>query len=153
MALEIEHKYLVISNDYKKKAKKCIPIRQGYLSRDPERTVRVRTKGEHAYLTVKTKNKGIVRNEFEYEIPLNDALQILDTCLRPIILKNRYLIDFEGFTWEVDEFLEDLSGITVAEIELPTPETPYSIPPFIGKEVTGIPKYYNSNIYMLAHRK
>lgn len=104
MALEIERKFIVNDDSFRQIAYKSISIRQGYLSRIPERTIRVRTIDDKGFLTIKGKNIGIVRNEFEYEIPLADALEILTMCVPPILEKTRYLIKYDNLTWEVDEF-------------------------------------------------
>ena len=119
---------------------------QGYLSRIPERTIRVRTIDDKGFLTIKGKNIGIVRNEFEYEIPLADALEILTMCVPPILEKTRYLIKYDNLTWEVDEFHGARQGLIMAEVELSTKDTEITLPPFIGKEVTENPEYYNSNL-------
>ena len=149
MGLEIEHKYLVKNENYKNLASKVAHIAQGYLSRDKERTVRVRILNESAFITIKSKNHGDTRHEFEYSIPLEDAKELLRICLPPIIEKNRHYVEYEGFTWEVDEFLGELKGITVAEIELPSSDTQYTLPEFIGENVTDNPMYYNSNLHLL----
>ena len=134
MGVEIEKKYLVKNDSYHGLAYKSSRIAQGYLNRDPERTVRVRIKDDKGFLTVKGKNRGIERLEFEYEIPLADAEKV------------RYYVKHDGFVWEVDEFKGELAPLVVAEIELPSCETSFSLPPFIGKEVTGDPRYYNSQL-------
>lgn len=152
MALEIEHKYLVVNDSYKAIASSADHITQGYLSRNPEATVRVRTINEKGFLTIKSRNKGCVRNEFEYEIPADEARQLLQLCEMPVIEKTRYRVPFEGFTWEVDIFAGDLEGISLAEIEIPTDDTLYKRPPFVGENVTGNPDYYNSNIHRLARK-
>lgn len=144
--LEIEHKYLVINDSYKNMAKSHREIRQGYLNRKPERTVRVRTVGQSGYLTVKGKNSGDTRLEFEYEIPLEDALKMLELCEPGIIVKTRYIVDFGGMTWEVDEYHGDREGLVVAEIELPYSGYKYELPSFVGENVTGDSRYYNSNL-------
>lgn len=146
MAVEIEYKYLVKNDNYKAMATSKVRIRQGYLNRKPERTVRVRTKGERGFLTVKGKNSGASRLEFEYEIPKADAEEMLTLCMPPILDKTRYLVPFEGHVWEVDEFHGIREGLVTAEIELHSEEESYSTPDFIGENVTGDPKYYNSNL-------
>ncbi|MFG6425199.1 CYTH domain-containing protein [Lepagella muris] len=146
MALEIERKFIVNDDSFRQIAYKSISIRQGYLSRIPERTIRVRTIDDKGFLTIKGKNIGIVRNEFEYEIPLADALEILTMCVPPILEKTRYLIKYDNLTWEVDEFHGARQGLIMAEVELSTKDTEITLPPFIGKEVTGNPEYYNSNL-------
>lgn len=144
MATEIEHKYLVVSDEYKKMASRCYHIRQGYLNRDKERTVRVRVRDREGFLTIKGPTTGDSRAEYEYEIPLSDALNILEMCEGKIISKVRYIVPFGGYTWEVDEFKGVLDHLCVAEIELPESTHDYPLPPFVGPEVTGDSKYYNS---------
>lgn len=146
MGLEIEYKYLVKNDNYKGMATSTYRIRQGYLNRDPERTVRVRTKGDKGYFTVKGKTRGATRLEFEYEIPVKDAEMMLGLCESPILDKVRYILPYKGHTWEVDEFLGERKGLVTAEIELNNEEERYEIPDFIGKNVTGDPRYYNSNL-------
>lgn len=146
MALEIEHKYLVKNDSYRNIAVDSVLISQGYLCRESERTVRVRIKGEKGYITVKGKNTGAVRMEFEYEIHLDDAKKMLSLCVPPILEKIRYIVPFEGHTWEVDEFLGSRSGLVTAEIELKSADECYAVPSFIGENVTGNPTYYNSNL-------
>ncbi|MBO5445057.1 MAG: CYTH domain-containing protein [Muribaculaceae bacterium] len=146
MGLEIEYKYLVKNTNFKAMAESSLRIRQGYLSRNPERVVRVRTKGDRGYLTVKGKNHGASRLEFEYEIPFEDAEKMLSLCEGQLLDKIRYLVPYEGHVWEVDEFLGNRLGLVTAEIELESEDTPFSIPDFIGENVTGNPAYYNSNL-------
>lgn len=146
MALEIERKYLTCSEEYRAMAFGSRHIVQGYLSRRPEGTVRVRVSDASAWITIKGKTEGDTRMEFEYEVPLADAVRMLRLCDGRIIDKTRYLVDFEGYTWEVDEFHGAHDGLVVAEVELGhSGETP-PLPPFIGVEVTGNPAYYNSNL-------
>lgn len=146
MGLEIEYKYLVKNTNFKAMAESSLRIRQGYLSRNPERVVRVRTKGDRGYLTVKGKNHGASRLEFEYEIPFEDAEKMLSLCEGQLLDKIRYLVPYEGHVWEVDEFLGNRLGLVTAEIELESEDTSFSIPDFIGENVTGNPAYYNSNL-------
>ena len=146
MAYEIEHKYIVINDSYKEMATGKVNIRQGYLNRNPDRTVRVRTVGTKGYLTVKSRNHGAKRLEFEYEIPCQDAEEILKLAEPGIVEKTRYIIPYNGLMWEVDEFHGSLSGVVVAEVELPDNEYNYDKPPFIGEDITGNPEYYNSNL-------
>ena len=146
MALEIEHKYLVKNDNYKKNSEESVLIRQGYLSRVPERTVRVRIKGEKGFITIKGKNAGAVRTEFEYEIPIEDAERILQLCPSPLLEKIRHIVPYEGHFWEVDEFLGERTGLVTAEIELHDENEIYAIPDFVGENVTGKPEYYNSNL-------
>ncbi len=146
MGIEIEHKYKVKDDSFKSLASEMQAISQGYLSRVPERTVRVRKMGNRGYLTVKGKNHGDARLEFEYEIPAEDAEKLLGLCEPPLLEKNRYIVFYEGKKWEVDEYLGQLKGLVLAEIELDYPDEPYSLPEFVGQNVTGDPSYYNSNL-------
>lgn len=146
MAKEIEHKYLVKNDGYKEMASSVKEIRQGYLSRCPERVVRVRTVDGEGFLTVKGKNIGDTRLEFEYAIPYKDALEMLSLCEGRVIEKKRYIVEYEGHLWEVDEFGGDLSPLATAEIELSSSDEPYAIPDFVGENVTGKPEYYNSSL-------
>lgn len=146
MGLEIERKFLVTDGSYVEAAGRAVEMAQGYLSRVPERTVRVRICGEKGYLTIKGRNNGFVREEFEYEIPVTDAERLLTLCEGRVIRKRRYYVEFEGHTWEVDCFHGDLSPLVTAEIELSSEFEKVSLPPFIGQEVTGNPAYYNSNL-------
>ena len=127
-----------------------VDMRQGYLSRDADVVVRVRVAGARAFLTVKTRNHGCVRNEFEYEVPVADADAMLQVCNGLVIDKTRYVVPFDGFRWEVDVFHGPLEGVIVAEIEIPNADTQFSLPSFVGAEVTGKSEYYNSNIHLLA---
>lgn len=147
MPIEIEHKYLVADSSYKSLASEVHHISQGYISTVKERTVRVRTYDDKGYITVKGSVVGATRPEFEYEIPLADAEDMLrNICEQPIIQKDRYIVPFGGNKWEVDEFGSNLKGLIVAEIEIPNEDYAYSLPPFAGKNVTGDPRYYNSNL-------
>ena len=146
MALEIERKFLVKDDSYLRLATAKREIRQGYLSRVKERTVRVRIADDTARITIKGVNHGSTRNEFEYEIPLDDARQLLALCVPPIIEKTRHLVPWDGLTWEVDVFHGPNEGLVVAEIELPDEQHELSLPPFVGLEVTDNPRYYNANL-------
>ena len=149
MGLEIERKFLVKNNTYLKYALSEIKIKQGYISRNVDSTVRVRIKDNSAFLTIKTKNHGCLRHEYEYAIPTTDALELISICDGLIIDKTRYIVPFEGFIWEIDVFHGKLEGIVVAEIELSDASQSFPLPPFIGEEVTGKPEYYNSNMHLL----
>ena len=146
MAFEIEHKYLVINDSYRQMATGKLDIRQGYLNRNPDRTVRIRTIGNKGFLTVKGRNKGEIRLEFEYEIPYEEADEILNMAEPGIVEKTRYIVPFQGLVWEVDEFHGSLRGVVVAEVELPETEMVYEKPPFVGEDITGNAAYYNSNL-------
>lgn len=153
MAVEIERKFLV-NKELWQPSGPGVKIRQGYLSLEPERTVRVRTKGEKAYLTIKGKNKGLSRLELEYEIPVAEAEQLLDElCLRPLIEKNRYLEEFQGKIWEIDEFFGDNAGLLVAEVELDKEDAEVATPEWIAAEVSGDSRYYNSSLIQHPYTK
>ncbi len=146
MAKEIERKFLVVGDAWRALASGTT-FRQGYLSTVKERTVRVRTIGDKGFLTVKGITVGATRLEYEYEIPVADANEMLEgLCEQPIIEKDRYKIPYEGFTWEIDEFVGVNTGLIVAEIELPSEDQEFSRPDWIGEEVTGDPRYFNSNL-------
>ena len=144
MAKEIERKFLVKDSWQPQSA--GIKIAQGYLSTVPERTVRVRIKGEKGYLTIKGKNVGVSRAEYEYEIPRLDAEEMLQLAEQPILVKTRYLEQQGEFTWEVDVFAGENQGLVVAEIELPTEDAEFSRPAWLGQEVSGDVRYYNANL-------
>ncbi len=146
MGKEIERKFLVKGEAWKKMAQ-GVMYRQGYLSTVKERVVRVRTIDDKGYLTIKGISKGISRLEFEYEIPLEDANKMLDElCERPLIEKARYKIEYSGLIWEVDEFFGDNEGLTLAEVELSDENQQIELPEWIGEEVSGDPRYFNSNL-------
>jgi adenylate cyclase len=151
MATEIERKFLVQEVPWRKGS--GIPFIQGYLNRDKERTVRVRIARDKAFLTIKGLTQGASRVEFEYEIPVSDAQQLLKLSDGPIIQKNRYVIVHEGSTWEVDEFLGDNAGLVLAEIELKSEDQPFNRPPWLGAEVTHDRRYYNSSLASHPYRK
>jgi adenylate cyclase len=146
MALEIERKFLVRSENYKMLARKHYRIVQGYLSSNPERTVRVRVKGERGYLTVKgiANDSGLTRFEWEKEITVAEADELLRICEPGVIDKIRYEVDFGNHTYEVDEFSGDNRGLVIAEIELSEENEAFEKPNWLGEEVTGDKRYYNS---------
>lgn len=149
MAQEIERKFLVVSDEWR--AGKATTIRQGYLSTERERTVRIRTREDastgaaHAYLTIKGKTTGAARAEYEYAIPLADANEMLDTlCQRPLIEKRRYVLDHAGMTWEIDEFFGENAELIMAEIELTDEAQEFARPTWLGEEVTHDHRYFNA---------
>ena len=144
MAIEIERKFLVQGNDWR--VVPAVFYSQGYLSRDKARTVRVRIAGDEAFLTIKGQSVGASRAEFEYPIPVTDARALLAMCEQPLIEKYRRKIAYEGFIWEVDEFLGENLGLVVAEIELPAEDTVFAHPAWLGQEVTDDVRYFNSNL-------
>lgn len=145
MAKEIERKFLVMNNDYKKDVDGML-YKQGYLSTNPQRTVRVRIVGNQGYLTIKGLSKGATRAEYEYIIPYKDAEELFLLCETPLIEKYRYLVPYKGNTWEVDEFYGENKGLVIAEIELKSENESIELPPWVGTEVTSDPRYYNSNL-------
>ena len=146
--IEIERKFLVNSEEYKKEAFKKIKIKQGFLSTDPERTVRLRITNETAFLTIKGKSKenGLSRFEWEKEIDKKEAEALFKLCKPGIIDKTRYLIKAGDFTFEVDEFYGENEGLVVAEIELNNEKDTFQKPNWLGEEITGALKYYNSQL-------
>ena len=144
MAREIERKFLV--KDSWQPQSEGVKIAQGYLSTVPERTVRVRIKGAKGYLTIKGKNTGISRAEFEYEIPRQDAKELLAMAEQPILAKTRYLEKQGESLWEIDVFAGANEGLVVAEIELPSEEADFARPAWLGEEVSGDVRYYNANL-------
>jgi len=146
---EIERKFLVINDDYKLEASRFHHIIQGYLSRVPERTVRIRIIDGRAFLTIKGKSSadGTTRLEWEKEIDMDEARSLLEIAEPGIIEKVRYIIPWENdLYFEVDEFLGNNEGLTLAEIELPQVDTFFTKPEWLGKEVTGDKRYYNSQM-------
>ena len=145
MGQEIERKFLV-SGEFKPFAKRVVRIVQGYLSSVAERTVRIRVKGDEGFITVKGlgSESGASRFEWEKEIPVSDALELMKLCEPGVIDKTRYLVDVGGHTYEVDEFYGDNDGLVVAEIELSSEDEDFIRPEWLGEEVTGDVKYYNS---------
>ena len=152
MALEIERKYLI---DLEKISplENGIRIKQGYLSTDKNAVVRVRVKNDKAYLTIKGSNSGIARLEFEYEIPLDEANEMLEKlCQKPVIDKTRYLITHENHTWEVDIFYGDNEGLVVAEVELSSEDEHINLPSWVKEEVSHDDRYFNSNLMKLPFK-
>ena len=148
MALEIERKFLVLDDSYKHEAFSKSHIRQGDLSSDRGKTIRIRIRDARAYITIKgpSLDGGLSRYEFEQEIPLDDAEKLMTLCEPGIIDKTRWLVKSGKHTFEVDEFFGDNEGLVMAEVELSSPDEQPEIPHFIGKEVTGDRRYYNSQL-------
>lgn len=147
MATEIERKFLVLPGAWHPDPARGTLYRQGYLSSDPARVVRVRIAGASAFLTIKGLTAGISRSEYEYPLPLVDAQELLDQlCMQPVITKRRYRETFGGHTWEIDVFEGANAGLVLAEVELPDANTPIMRPPWLGAEVSHDPRYFNSNL-------
>ena len=144
--IEIERKFLVSSTEFFALADSKVYINQGYLSKDPHRTVRVRIKDERAFLTIKgiSSESGMSRFEWEKEIALEEGETLMRLCLPTIIEKTRFIVPQGTLTFEVDVFEREHKGLILAEIELPSEKTTINLPPWIGKEVTGDKRYYNS---------
>jgi CYTH domain-containing protein len=146
MGVEIERKFLVVGHEWQTDS--GVMYCQGYLNRDRNRTVRVRIAGAKAYLTIKGSPEGLARAEFEYEIPVDDAVQMLKLCDGPLVEKIRHKINHHGMVWEVDEFLGANLGLVVAEIELDAPDQEFARPDWLGEEVSSDLRYFNSNLAM-----
>lgn len=147
MALEIERKFLVANDDWRDSVEASIRMRQGYLAGGFERSVRVRSENDRAFLNIKSSEDGIHRLEYEYEIPAKDAEELLDrVAMRPLIEKTRHIVHHEGFEWEIDVFEGDNAGLIVAEVELPSVDIPLPLPQWVGKEVSDDLHYYNVSL-------
>ncbi|MDO6811519.1 CYTH domain-containing protein [Tenacibaculum soleae] len=155
MAIEIERKFLITSDEFKQKAHQKNYIKQGFLNADKNRVVRVRIMNYLGFLTIKgASNKtGTSRFEWEKEIDLQEAKELLNLCEKGIIEKYRYLVKIDNHTYEIDEFLGENEGLLVAEIELNNENEHFTKPNWLGEEVTGNIKYYNSNLSKLPFLK
>lgn len=147
MAQEIERKFLVTNDSWRKLAKGQ-PYCQGYLATaEPGQSVRVRIADNQGFLTIKGPAKGVTRAEFEYSIPVADAEKMLEIlCQRPFIQKMRYRLPIDDVVWEIDEFEGDNAGLIIAEVELHSEEQPFERPDWLGEEVSGQTRYYNSSL-------
>jgi adenylate cyclase len=146
MPLEIERKYLV-RNDGWRRPGNGIRYRQGYLSTDPGRNVRVRAGAGKGFITIKGLTVNAARPEYEYPIPVEDAEELLDTlCLKPIIEKTRYTVEHAGLLWEIDVFEGENAGLVIAEVELAGADQRIVLPDWVGQEVTDDPRYYNASL-------
>lgn len=146
MSQEIERKFLVKDSSYRDMAFSSYRIIQGYICTDRGRTVRVRIRNEKGFLTIKgaSTDNGLSRYEWEHEIPVEEARELMKLCQPGMIDKTRYLVKSGKHTFEVDEFYGENEGLVVAEVELGSVDEKYEVPPFLGEEVTGQVKYYNS---------
>lgn len=144
MAQEIERKFLVVDDSWREHIVKTIDYRQGYMSNTERASVRVRVAAGQAHLNIKSATLGVERLEYEYPLPEADAHEMLDKlCDKPLIEKTRYYVEDAGHTWEVDVFAGDNAGLIVAELELPSADTPFNQPAWLGEEVSHDPRYYN----------
>ncbi len=147
MAIEIEHKFLLANENWRNYIDHSAAMRQGYLTSNSHSSVRVRLSGEKAWLNIKSATVGNQRHEYEYEIPAHDADEIIATlCRKPLIEKIRHYVYHDNHTWEIDEFSGENKGLIVAEIELSKQNEKFTIPDWIGKEVTDDLRYYNNNL-------
>jgi len=155
MPTEIERKFLLSNDEWRKvEGVRSAPFRQGYLSLQPGRTVRVRIAGEQAYITIKGERTGLARAEFEYAIPIADANYMLDhLCEHPLIEKTRHFVPHNGRTWEIDVFSGDNAGLIIAEIEFDDPNQTITLPHWVGTEVTDDIRYYNSHLVKWPYSK
>jgi adenylate cyclase len=147
MAIEIEHKFLLRNNDWRQNITRSVQYQQGYLSSKASSSIRIRISDEKAWLNIKSATIGTHRHEYEYEIPLQDANEIINTlCSKPIIKKTRYIVINDTNTWEIDEFHEENKGLIIAEIELKEIGESFLKPHWLGEEVTRDTRYYNNNL-------
>ncbi|PWU05799.1 MAG: adenylate cyclase [Verrucomicrobia bacterium] len=155
MPIEIERKFLVIGEAWRNLVRSDgQAIRQGYVCRNPQRAVRIRTYGKEGFLTIKTGRIGISRQEFEYSIPFEHAHELLErVCMHPLIEKKRFRIPWREFTIEVDEFCGENLGLVVAEVELPSVDTVLEPPEWFGKEVSHDARYRNSQLTIRPYSK
>lgn len=154
MGTEIERKFLLQSEAWREEVRDSVRLVQGYLARNERSAVRVRIKGEKAELNIKKTLDGINRLEYEYEIPVDDAREILDqVALKPLIDKTRHHVVRGDHLWEIDEFYGDNAGLVVAEIELANADEVFDRPAWLGEEVSHDQRYYNSNLSRLPYTK
>ncbi len=154
MAKEIEHKFLLANENWRKSIKKSVKYKQGYLSSQPTSSIRIRLSDTQAWINIKSATIGTERLEFEYEIPVNDAEEIIiSLCNKPLIEKIRHFVNNGKHIWEIDEFEGDNEGLIVAEIELSTAGEVFAKPEWLGQEVTRDLRYYNNNLVINPYKK
>ena len=154
MGKEIERKFLVNAEKWKDLDKPDpLHFRQGYFTTTPGKSIRIRKSEDKSYLTIKSETAGTTRSEFEYEIPNDDAQELLDKFCDAELEKNRYNIFYKNKKWEVDVFLKDNGGLVLAEIELESPNEYFERPSWIDREVTDEKKYYNANLVRTPFKK
>ena len=147
MAIEIEHKFLLCNDDWRNEIARSVEYKQGYLSSQATSSIRIRISDKNAWLNIKSATIGSFRQEYEYEIPIQDANEIMNTlCKKPIIEKTRHIVIRDANTWEIDEFHGVNQGLIVAEIELTAIGESFERPYWLGKEVTSELRYYNNNL-------
>ncbi len=154
MGREIERKFLLKDDSWRQAAEPGKSYVQGYISVVPERIVRVRTAGDKAVVTLKGKHEGLGRDEFEYDIPIEDARRILDTmCIPPLIEKTRYIVRVDRVKWEIDEFARENEGLVIAEVELDSEDQEVALPAWVGEEVTRDFRYSNAALVREPYTK
>lgn len=147
MPIEIERKFLLANQDWREEVVRSSRIRQGYLGKIDKASVRIRVQGDKANINVKSATLSMRRMEYEYEIPLGEAEEMLDQlCNKPQVDKTRYIVERGQHVWEIDEFYADNAGLLVAEVELGSEEEVFEKPSWLGDEVTEDPRYYNVNL-------
>lgn len=147
MPVEIERKFLLANDDWRDEVLRSSRIRQGYLGQLDKASVRIRVAGDRANINVKSATLGMRRMEYEYEIPLSEAEEMLDQlCEQPQVDKTRFIVERGSHVWEIDEFYADNAGLTVAEVELNSETEAFEKPVWLGEEVTEDPRYYNVNL-------
>ena len=152
MAIEIEHKFLLKNDTWREQVSHSVRYCQGYLSALPTCSIRVRISDKQAWLNIKSATLGTQRLEYEYEIPVNDANELLsELCKKPIIEKIRHFVNYENKLWEIDEFLGENLGLYVAEIELNTVTESFKKPAWCGREVSDDKRYYNNNLALAPY--
>jgi len=152
MAVEIERKFLLVSDAWRKDVEKSLNMRQGYLSRDAQSSVRIRICDEGGDINVKSTRDGIYRLEYEYAVPLADAEELLARVAhRPLIEKTRHIVNFGGHCWEIDEFHGENADLIVAEIKLKSVDEVFPRPAWLGREISTDARYYNSNLSKLPY--
>lgn len=150
MGIEIERKFLIVSDDWRKDADDGIHIVQAYMGSNEKSSIRIRINGESANLNIKSKTLGIQRSEYEYAIPIEEAKEILESlCDKPFIEKTRFHVMHDAHQWEIDVFAGDNDGLIVAELELASVDEPFSLPDWVGNDVSDDPRYYN--ICLVSH--
>ncbi|MEX2524085.1 MAG: CYTH domain-containing protein [Gammaproteobacteria bacterium] len=144
MATEIERKFLVNDDSWRASVSRKVDIIQGYLANTERGSIRVRVSGSAANLNIKSMTLGVTRQEYDYPIPANDARAMIDgLCMQPVIDKTRHYVEYNGHTWEIDEFHGINAGLIVAELEVDREDEAFDPPPWLGKEVSDDPRYYN----------
>ena len=152
MATEVERKFLVVGDDWKREVARSVSIRQAYLSFTTAMAIRVRIVDDAAaFLTIKSAELGMARSEFEYSVPLDDARGLMNLRTGLVIEKRRHIVPAGELKWEIDVFEGAHAGLVIAEIELPHAQVSFARPPWLSQEVTGDPRYYNVNLAG-AHR-